>query len=300
MIRNEKFQGEKQMFNRIGTGISIKQTTPTEVQENTPTQEQAQVPVAPAQPVVASDISQMKSGLQLYGSLQRASLFKQLEKPALTAEQAQKEVSFELQRVLSPLTRDDYRAYSKTFEPLLNRTLTTTSSDEVIDINKDQDGIVRVYVNGKESWTGTEKQFQSLIIDTGAGDDVVHDNVGNATIVTGDGNDRVYLNASYSTVETGDGDDVVDIAGDTLGEQGFNVINTGSGNDTVYGGGPPSLWTPGWRSTDGNRIDLGDGDDSVSLVGQDNIINTGEGADEVYASPSYEDGSNKVDGEKKY
>ncbi len=299
MMRNENFQGEEQMLNRIGTGISIKQTTPTEIQENAAAQEQTQVPAAPAEPVVAPDISQMKSGLQLYGSLQRASLFKQLEKPALTAAQTQKEAGFEFQRVLTPLNRDDYREISKRYEPLLNQTLKTTSSDEVIDINKDQDGIVRVYVNGKESWTGTEKQFQSLIIDTGDGDDVVNDNVGNATIVTGAGNDRVYLNKSGSTVDTGDGDDVVDIAGNTLGEEGFNVISTGKGNDQVYGGDFPTPWSPGYKSTDGNRIDLGEGDDLVSILGQDNIINSGEGSDDVGVRVMYDGGSNTIDGEEK-
>jgi hypothetical protein len=288
------------MLNRIGTGISIKQTTPTEVQENTSTPEQTQVPVAPTEEVVTQNSAEMKSDLEMFGSFQRTSLFKQLEKAPLTSEQAQKEARFEFPRLFrSPLEGNDYRLFKKDFAPLLNQTLSTGSSDDIVDINKDQDGIIRVMHNGKEVWNGTEREFRSLVIDTGDGDDVVNDNVGNATILTGRGVDTVNENAAESTIDTGDDDDVVNIAGGLFGSGG-NIINAGKGNDKVYGGGK-ELWiggNPAQNSTDGNRIDLGEGDDIVSLLGQDNIINTGGDKDVVEVSPVDRDASNTVDGKK--
>ncbi len=68
------------MLNRVGTGISIKQTTPTEVQENRSAKEQPQLPAVTTEQVVRLDAAQMKSDLQMFGSLQQARLIQAAER----------------------------------------------------------------------------------------------------------------------------------------------------------------------------------------------------------------------------
>jgi hypothetical protein len=59
---------------RIGTGITIKQTTPTEVQENASLKEQTPAQSATGEEIVRRGAAQMKSELQMFGSLQEAKL----------------------------------------------------------------------------------------------------------------------------------------------------------------------------------------------------------------------------------
>lgn len=66
-------------------------------------------------------------------------------------------------------------------------------------------------------------------------------------------------------VETGDGDDVVDTSRISYAVE----IDTGAGDDIVYGGGGDE------------RVMAGDGDDTISPAGGDDLVSGGEGTDVV-------------------
>jgi hypothetical protein len=67
----------------------------------------------------------------------------------------------------------------------LPTTILTGDGNDTVDIRLGDDGRVHINVNGKEAWTGTQKEFQYVTIDTGGGKDVVANYVDGATIRTG-------------------------------------------------------------------------------------------------------------------
>lgn len=185
---------------------------------------------------------------------------------------------------------------------LLQRTLSTGSGDDVVQITMGDDHLVHVNVNGNDEWSGTVEQFHRLTIDTGGGNDSVTNNVDDAKIFTGSGNDTVVNRSSGSLIDTGDGDDVVKTDGDsnsistgrgddTVNSEGYyNAIVTGSGGDVVTSKGDLNSI----RTEDGidfvkstgeqNTIDTGRGDDSIQSEGDGNRIYAGNDADTVFAT----------------
>ncbi len=153
----------------------------------------------------------------------------------------------------------------------LPKTLYTGDGDDRVEIATGYDDLVHVKVNGKEAWSGTERQFRALTIDTGKGNDVVIGSAINAKIETGEGNDYVRMVGHYNQVNTGSGDDRVEILGN------LNNISTGSGNDDVHLEG-----NYGWGgSTRQNQVNTGSGDDVVRIDGDLNTVRTEDGNDVV-------------------
>lgn len=102
----------------------------------------------------------------------------------------------------------------------------------------------------------------SGIVDTGAGNDTVTNAGGYCSVYTGDGNDKVYMQHNYSIVETGDGDDEVIYRGN----QTYNVIDLGNGNDTVRGENTNGTVNNN-RSYSGSQFFAGEGTNSFQLAG---------------------------------
>ncbi|HEY7161790.1 MAG TPA: calcium-binding protein, partial [Acidobacteriota bacterium] len=145
----------------------------------------------------------------------------------------------------------------------LPKTLFTGDGDDNVRISEQWNGNVRVDVNGKEAWSGTKEEFNSLIIDTCAGNDTVSTSVDRTNIFTGAGDDVVYSRSNDNLIDTGDGKDYVSSVGDN------NLIQTGDGNDYVASG----------RLN--NQIETGAGDDIVDVSHGNNKVNTGDGDDSV-------------------
>jgi Ca2+-binding RTX toxin-like protein len=117
------------------------------------------------------------------------------------------------------------------------------SNDNIIE-TEEGDDVVVVSGNGNQVNTGEGNdhvtigcaiEAESILVDTGAGDDIVQAGSGNNhTINTGDGNDTVNLignllgKISGSSVNTGNGDDIITVSKEASGQ-----INGGEGEDTV-------------------------------------------------------------------
>ena len=113
------------------------------------------------------------------------------------------------------------------------------SNDNIIE-TEEGDDLVVVSGNGNQVNTGEGNdhvtigyafEAESILVDTGAGDDIVLAWSGNNhTINTGDGNDTVNLigKISGSSVNTGNGDDIITVSKEASGQ-----INGGEGEDTV-------------------------------------------------------------------
>jgi hypothetical protein len=167
--------------------------------------------------------------------------------------------------------------------------LRTGDGDDQILIRHGSDGLIHVNVNGKDTWSGSNEDFQKLVIDTGNGNDVVTKEVYNSTnILTGDGDDKVTSIGFNDFIETGFGNDTVNIWGS------LNKVNTGEGDDSVkLRGVAPHFFAP--YEASGNEVDTGGGNDRVELEvsheghGAQNRIQTGDGIDYVRLSKNAED-----------
>lgn len=120
-------------------------------------------------------------------------------------------------------------------------------------------------------------------IKTGAGADFVIDAGGNNQIDAGAGNDSVDTQFGNDDISTGAGDDFV------VDRGGNNSIATGDGNDFVHAAAYSAAFPAVEVGTGFNRIDAGDGDDTVSVTSNGpSVIDAGAGNDEVTLGfPSY-------------
>ena len=251
---------------KVGINSAPRITTP-EINETEETQQQnVQEQIAPpqAKPVSAAN-SSIRSEAMFSTMAMRSQLTQQLAnnesmksnpeslqniaqvdlKAPLTESQADQQINNKPEYdQRKPLTgRDPWNG------ALLPKTLFTGDGDDLVDIQQSSDGRVHVNVNGKEAWSGTVRQYQSLTINTGAGNDTV--NIHNMNYLVG------------TKLQTGDGNDVVN------NQSSLTSIDTGAGNDTVNSNG------------DNNQINTGDGNDIVEITGDNNEIQTGDGADWV-------------------
>ena len=105
-------------------------------------------------------------------------------------------------------------------------------------------GAAVLIVNGEDgsdliSGAGGKLGNVRLVIDGGAGDDVLIGTTSNDTIVGGDGNDVISSRQGNDTVNGGAGDDVIDAgSGDdfVMGDADNDNITGGDGDDTLDGG----------------------------------------------------------------
>jgi hypothetical protein len=172
---------------------------------------------------------------------------------------------------------------------VLDKTLSTGSGDDRVDIHMGADGLVHVIVNDKDAWIGTPEQFQSIVIDTGAGNDFVSNTVAGASIVTGTGTNEVTNYASGVSIDASYGRDKISSFGD---KNTFTIDNSdwlrshGNYNEVkqeVHSGGIGSnIESYG----DHNLIQTGYGMDDVKSIGNFNEIHTGEHIDEIEVTGS--------------
>lgn len=135
-------------------------------------------------------------------------------------------------------------------------TVSTGSGDDNVDISMDKKGHVHVKVNDSDVDLGSREQIKEIKIDTGAGNDVVHNSVDGVDISTGKGNDTVINESNLSHIDTGEGRD--------------NVKSRGSDNTIISGSDGDKIESRGDR----NRIQGGGDGGSLTVQGDDNFIKT--------------------------
>lgn len=129
--------------------------------------------------------------------------------------------------------------------------------------------------NGVLSWLLDD----SLEIDGGNGNDVVHGNDAENKLLGGEGNDTLSGWAGNDVIHGGAGDDVI-VGGEghyvlasdddvLFGEDGNDTIDGCAGNDTLYGGAGSDV------------LRGGEGDD-ILFGGDGDVLDGGEGADSFY------------------
>jgi hypothetical protein len=252
----------------IGTGSRIVQTP----EEEQPSQQSSPTQVLP---VDTPSLKQFKSGTSLAAEYQMSNfaLKSQLQNQLVQND------SLQIKKLATPRLVDKNEASTGAYAP---RWLYTGDGDDQVDIKMGSDGRVHVNVNGKEEWSGTPSQFQSLTIYTGAGNDTVKNEVDGATIFTASGQDVVWNKGSNVHIDTGTENDRVGSAGSN------NVISTGRGEDIVQSVG------------NNNSISSGAHKDSVAVKGESNLVMSGSGDDTVDLYGGYnkvytEDGNDQVD-----
>ncbi len=112
--------------------------------------------------------------------------------------------------------------------------------------------------------------FDSDLLMTGGGDDVLAGDAGDDILLSGAGDDDVYGEAGFDVIDGGDGDD------DIFGAADNDILSGGNGDDTLAGDNGVGT---GRGDLGADRLDGGDGDD-ILLVGEGlDTLTGGSGAD---------------------
>ena len=162
--------------------------------------------------------------------------------------------------------------------------VTTGDGDDNVRISQRDDGTLDVEVNGESyAMRLTERQeltlrtgggddtiiaapnvTVNLVIDAGAGDDVIRTGMGDDRIFGGDGNDTIETIGGRNDIDGGNGDDTI------TARDGENIIFGGAGNDVI-------------RAGDGfNFIEGGRGNDEIHSGTGHNIVSGGRGDDAIH------------------
>ena len=205
-----------------------------------------------------------------------------------------------LQKILDNVTADELS---------VTATLAQVSEDAFAAIRASTTAVN--YTSDDDNVTGTEG---SDYIDVQSGYDTVKGGNGADIIIGGSGNDSLYGERGQDMIEGGDGADFIDAGSyysqtyikshyndnneyvdgyyvysvDAL----FEVLNGGSGTDTIYGGygsdainggeGDDKLYGEGYRYTELSEGALGSFDNSTLLRLMNDTITGGGGADSIY------------------
>ncbi len=190
-----------------------------------------------------------------------------------------------------------------------NLTVTLGAGTDSLEVG-DVSGTLTVSASGTDANVVTVNSASSVSITLGDGKDVLDiTSVVSGSINLGAGKDTVYLggldsatlnggagnkdvslgSASKATVTLGDGADVVSLGGDSFVS---STINLGEGNDSLNGTAAiiDSSTVQGGAGNDdlvlgsvvGSSIDLGDGDDFISLAGASDVTLAGGAGNDVY------------------
>jgi hypothetical protein len=265
---------------KIGLNVTPK-IVATEVPE---VQEKPVAEIADQQPVPVQTKTISAANTSIRGESMMSSLaWRSQLNQQLTKSEASRQINDET-TYIKPFSGEE--ALKKVALP---KTLFTGDGDDDVRVTEQWNGTVRVDVNGKEAWSGTKEEFNSLIIDTGGGNDSITSYVDGTNVSTGEGDDNVYTRSNNNLIDTGAGNDTVSSVGDN------NLIQTGAGNDYVSSGrlnnqietGSGNDTVEVWHGH--NKVDTGDGDDSVKLRGggwstlptDGNVVETGNGNDSV-------------------
>ncbi len=153
--------------------------------------------------------------------------------------------------------------------------LSGTDTDETINITNGDDGGLCVTV-GDTVYNYTAEEAKYLIIDSGAGDDVIKaaDDVAQSLhIFGGAGNDRISGGAGDDLIYGGSGNDYLQ------GLAGNDMVSGGAGEDKIFGGNNY------WDDYDADAADTPLEDDGNDiLLGEDgnDYIDGGDGHDSLY------------------
>ena len=171
-----------------------------------------------------------------------------------------------------------------------------TGKGDNIQVYGNDSGEVVVSINGKET-VYTQEEAQKLIIDAGAGDDIITVDAGvtaNMHILGGSGDDYIQGGGGNDTIYGGHGNDTLyGLSGSDVidGGTGKDYIDGGKGNDRLYGGrgddilvggkGDDELY--GWQGDDlligasgSDYVEGQDGSDSVIADAGDNVSSDNE------------------------
>ena len=139
--------------------------------------------------------------------------------------------------------------------------------------------------NGASNVTVNEETGNNIIrndfggtsteINAGGGDDTIFNSAQQVTIQAGGGDNKIFNEARQVTIQTGAGNDHISNINEHLLDFDSILINSGTGNDTIYN----------WRA-DNVTINAGDGDDSISNNGNNVTISGGRGND-IFTNSNY-------------
>ncbi len=129
--------------------------------------------------------------------------------------------------------------------------------------------------DGNDSITNTSGDSVSMA--GGADDDFISNNGSLVTITAGTGNDSVSNTAANVSISGGDGNDYLSNSGANvtiLGEAGNDIIQSSGANVSILGGtGSDRISLSGSSQDNFLRYSLGDGNDTVWGIGEDDTFN---------------------------
>ena len=163
------------------------------------------------------------------------------------------------------------------FNKILELTpLSSTDKDDKLYLTDGNDTF-DAGLGNDEIWSGNGDD----IISGNEGNDVLYGNNGNDTINGNDGNDELHGDDGNDQLFGGDGNDTLcgENGNDTLiGGMGSDNLQGGDGNDTLNGGlGNDTLY--GGNGNDTYIFNKGDGADTITDYGGNNILKLGTGLD---------------------
>ena len=189
-------------------------------------------------------------------------------------------------------------------------TTRTGEGDDDVRISQRDDGTLDVEVNGEsyavrlterqeltlrtgggnDTITASPNVTVNLVIDAGAGDDVIRTGMGDDRIFGGDGNDTIETIGGRNDIDGGNGDDtLIGGNGDNIifggagndvirAGSGFNFIEGGLGNDEIFGGAGQNILSGG-RGDDVIHVDAAGRSSAYAGLGNDTI--NGAGANDL-------------------
>ncbi|WP_129134970.1 M91 family zinc metallopeptidase [Luteimonas sp. YGD11-2] len=189
-------------------------------------------------------------------------------------------------------------------------TTSTGEGDDDVRISQRDDGTLDVEVNGEsyavrlterqeltlrtgggnDTITASPNVTVNLVIDAGAGDDVIRTGMGDDRIFGGDGNDTIETIGGRNDIDGGNGDDtLIGGNGDNIifggagndvirAGSGFNFIEGGLGNDEIFGGAGQNILSGG-RGDDVIHVDAAGRSSAYAGLGNDTI--NGAGANDL-------------------
>lgn len=114
------------------------------------------------------------------------------------------------------------------------------------------------YYDKVYGYDGNDVIYNGRWVDAGAGNDVIYDDIIDATIFAGSGNDSIYDREGTDLVDAGSGDDFFEFQWLYYFEEDRDVVSMGTGNDVAL---VPLLYNGAYRTLDG-----GDGIDTLMLT----------------------------------
>lgn len=172
-------------------------------------------------------------------------------------------------------------------------TIKGTDGNDALKISQNEDGSLKVNLNGKESSYKAE-EIERLVFDLGQGnnriaaDETVHSDLnisvgdGDNDITGGRGKNTVRAGHGNNKIHGGEGDAVITAGNgnnEITGGKGTNIISAGNGDNRIHGRGQGDNIIMAGKGN--NFIEGGEGDDLIMAGNGNNIINGKSGNDMI-------------------